>query len=63
MDNEENEYFELYCNGPGKLRGCKKAFGQNKKGGGLFPRHKDGDGNWLPDNGWMKWDAEQKREV
>ena len=25
-----------------------------KKGGGLFPKRKDGD-TWLPDGGWQKW--------
>ena len=55
-ENEGNEYFELKC------KGChaKLAFGVNKKGGGLFPKRKDIDGNWLPDNGWMKWNQEKK---
>ena len=32
--------------------GAKLAFGSMKKGGGLFPKRKDGD-TWLPDNGWL----------
>lgn len=65
QDKEENEYYELRCvdDTPGsKLRGVKKAFGQHKKGGGLFPKVKDGD-NYLPDNGWVKWDPKQEKEV
>ena len=48
---DENNYYEIRCNS------CKAklAFGADKKGGGLFPKRKDPDGNWLPDNGWMKW--------
>ena len=48
---DDNQYYELSCtNG-----GARLAFGAHKKGGGLFPRRKDGDGNWLPDQGWVKW--------
>ena len=46
-----------------KLFGVKKSFGQHKRGGGLFPRIKDSEGNYLADNGWLKWDAEQGKEV
>jgi hypothetical protein len=35
----------------------------HKKGGGLFPKRKDKDDKWLPDAGWMKWDADKKKEV
>ena len=47
---DDNEYFELRC----LDCGAKLAFGSMKKGGGLFPKRKDGD-NWLPNNGWTKW--------
>ena len=40
--------------------GAKLAFGANKKGGGLFPKRKDADGNWLPDGGWQKWNPKTK---
>jgi hypothetical protein len=53
---DDNHYYELRCNSCG----AKLAFGAHKKGGGLFPKRKDGD-NWLPDNGWLKWNA--KKEV
>ena len=42
---EDNKYYELHC------AGCRArlAFGSHKKGGTLFPKRKDKDGNWLPD--------------
>jgi DNA-directed RNA polymerase subunit RPC12/RpoP len=52
-----NQYYELRC----ADCGAKLAFGANKKGGGLFPRRKDTEGNWLPDNGWTKWNNQTKR--
>ena len=48
-----NDYYELRCNDCG----AKLAFGQQREGGGLFPKRKDDDG-WLPDNGWVKWNKE-----
>jgi len=60
---DDNKYYELrYAGSNPKLFGTKKAFGQHKKGGGLFPKNKDADGNWLPDNGWTKWNPETKKE-
>jgi DNA-directed RNA polymerase subunit RPC12/RpoP len=47
---DENDYYELRC----MDCGAKLAFGVNKKGGGLFPKRKDGD-TWLPNGGWVKW--------
>lgn len=49
---DDNIYHELRCN---NCR-AKLAFGANKKGGGLFPKRKDGDA-WLPDGGWIRWNA------
>jgi DNA-directed RNA polymerase subunit RPC12/RpoP len=49
---EDNQYYELRC----ADCGAKLAFGVHKKGGGLFPKRKDGD-NWLPNNGWQKWNS------
>lgn len=53
---DDNDYFELRCND------CKSilSFGQHKKGGTLFPKRKDENGNYLPNNGWHKWNKEQK---
>ena len=33
-----------------------------KKGGRLFPKRKDKEGNWLPDGGWVKWNPDTKKE-
>lgn len=48
---ESNDYYELRCNECGAVL----AFGQHKKGGTLFPKRKDDDGNYLPNKGWHKW--------
>ena len=55
-ENEGNEYYELRCIDCG----ARLAFGANKQGGGLFPRRKDADGNWLDDKGWQKWNPKTK---
>lgn len=55
-ENDGNEYHEIRCN---KCSG-RLSFGVNKKGGGLFPKRKDADGNWLPDGGWVKWNSQTK---
>jgi phage FluMu protein Com len=60
---QDNEFFELICTH------CRAVLqlGAHKKGNTLFPRrHRDGDGGekeWLPDNGWLRWDAESERMV
>lgn len=49
---DDNKYYELVCNDCG----CKLSLGQNKKGGSLFPKRKDNDGNWDNKNkGWNRW--------
>ena len=53
---DDNQYYELRC----CSCGAKLAFGSHKKGGGLFPKRKDGDA-WLPDNGWLKWNSNTKQ--
>ena len=56
---DENDYYEIRC----LDCGAKLQFGVMKKGGGLFPKRKDKDGNWLPNNGWVKWNKDtQKNE-
>ena len=52
-----NMYYELRC----KDCYAKLAFGSHKVGGGLFPKRKDADGNKLPDNGWVRWNPETKK--
>jgi DNA-directed RNA polymerase subunit RPC12/RpoP len=58
-DAEENKYYELRC----VDCGARLSFGCHKKGGGLFPKRKDAEGNWKPDNGWCKWDKASGKEV
>ena len=55
-DIDGNSYYELRC----EDCGARLEFGQIKKGGGLFPRRKDKEGNWLPDGGWVKWNPKTK---
>lgn len=59
-DVDDNKYFEkVYVGSDKELWGYKLPFGQNKKGGSLFPkrflddedRTKNEDGG----NGWRKW--------
>ena len=54
----DNLYYELRC----ADCGAKLAFGVMKKGGRLFPKRKDKEGNWLPDNGWVKWNSKTQKE-
>lgn len=53
---DDNLYYEKRCN----KCGARLSFGSHKKGGGLFPKRKDGD-NWLPDNGWVKWNPKTEQ--
>jgi hypothetical protein len=52
---DDNLYYEIRC----MDCGAKLAFGVHKKGGGLFPKRKEGD-NWLPDGGWTKWNPKKE---
>lgn len=59
---DDNEYYELVCLDPGPLFLYKKLLGQNKKGGGLFPKWPDKND---PDivvglNGWFKYVGKKK---
>lgn len=54
---DDNLYYELRC----ADCGAKLAFGAAKKGGGLFPKRKDNDNNWLPDRGWLKWNPKTEK--
>lgn len=49
---DDNEYFELHCHD------CyaRLAFGQHKKGGTLFAKRKDENGNLIGSNGWAKYE-------
>lgn len=48
-----NDFYELRCPDCGAIL----AFGQHKKGGTLFPKRKDDEGNNLPNRGWHKWNV------
>tara|TARA_R100000808_G_scaffold63_1_gene511 strand:- start:8332 stop:8682 length:351 start_codon:yes stop_codon:yes gene_type:complete len=52
---DDNQFYEIRCSDCG----ARLEFGSMKKGGKLFPRRKDKDGNWLPDRGWVKWDSKK----
>jgi hypothetical protein len=54
---DDNNFYELRCSCGGSF-----SFGQKKKGGGLFPKRKDGD-NWLPNSGWKKWQRVNQEEA
>ena len=56
-ENAGNEYYEIRC----KDCGARLAFGLNRQGGGMFPKRRDKEGNWLPDNGWTKWNSQTKK--
>ena len=53
---DDNLYYELRCGDCG----ARLSFGSHKKGGGLFPKRKDGE-NWLPDRGWVKWNPKTEK--
>ena len=55
-ENEGNEYYELRC----LDCGAKLQYSVNKKGGTLFPKRKNAEGEWLPDKGWTKWNPKTK---
>ena len=55
---DENLYYELKC----LDCGARLSFGTMKKGGRLFPRRKNKDGEWLPDRGWVNWNPDTKKE-
>lgn len=50
-DWDGNTYYEMRCNKCHSVMG----FGQRRGDGALFPRRKDKDGNWLPNNGWVNF--------
>jgi hypothetical protein len=65
-DKEKNKYYELHC----QAHQCRArlSFGQNKgdKLGAMYPRRQETKkqsvmggklqaGDWLPDDGWIRW--------
>lgn len=57
-ENEGNKFYEIHC----QKCYARLAMGSHKIGGTLFPKRKDGD-EYLPDNGWTKWDKEKGQRV
>lgn len=57
-ERDGNHYYEVKCNS------CRAelAFGQRRVDGALYPRRKDKDGNWLANNGWVKWQPKSNDE-
>ena len=53
---DDNQFYEIRC----QDCGARLEFGVMKKGGRLYPRRKDKDGNWLPDKGWQRWNSKTK---
>ena len=53
---DSNDYYELRCNECSAVL----SFGQHKKGGTLFPKRKDDEGNYLPNKGWYKYQNVKK---
>lgn len=51
---DDNQYYELRC----LDCGARLAFGVHKKGGGLFPKRRGENNEWLPDRGWVKWNSQ-----
>lgn len=60
-EHEDNEYYEMVCWDPAvkECHHAKRVFGQHKKGGTLFPKNKDAEGNWKP---WRKYNPETGKE-
>jgi len=54
---DDNEYYELRCMDCGAVL----SYGQHKKGGTLFPKRKDADGNYTKNNGWYKYTSNNKK--
>jgi hypothetical protein len=55
-ENGGNKFYELHCLTPS----CRArfSFGQSKDQKSLFPKRKDGEGNWIDNDGWVKYRPE-----
>jgi len=59
---QQFEYFELVCNS----KGCRArlSFGSLNDGtDSLFPKRKDEEGNYLANDGWVKFQPNTKKET
>ncbi len=51
---EDDNYYEYHC----EKCNARLELGQNKKGGGLYPKRKTADGKFdTKSRGWAKWDG------
>ena len=53
---KEFKFYEMQC---GKCK-ARLSFGQHSTGDTLFPKKKDDNGEWLPNNGWVVYKPENK---
>lgn len=60
-NKDGDEFYEIvYAGSDRDLRGYKFELGCTKDPkGGLFPKRKDKEGNWIENNGWTKWQGEK----
>lgn len=67
-DSKKRKYYELHCQNPSCR--ARLSFGQNMQGDSLYPRRKETEkksvmggkldcGDYLPDNGWIKWNSDK----
>lgn len=63
-NSDGDEFYELvYAGNSRDLRGYKFEFGCTKDPkGGLFPKRKDKEGNWIENNGWTKWQGNKQSD-
>lgn len=58
-----NKYYELRCLDKDKdLFNAKLAFGKHKVGDTLFPKRKDDNDGWLPNEGWVRFNKATGKE-
>jgi len=50
-ENQGNTYYEMRCTACGATLG----FGQRKADGAIYPKRKDKEGEYLENNGWVKF--------
>ncbi len=57
---DDNKFYEVQC----QEIGCRArfAFGQHKKGGSLFPKRKDAEGEWIPNGGWTRYEKPGEKQ-
>ena len=50
-ENQGSTFFEIRCLDCGSAL----SFGQKRSDGSLFPKKKSKEGDYLPGNGWVRW--------